>query len=115
MFRVLLVEDSRANQLAISRLLRAQGVDVTVVNDGSAAVVKLVGEKAAFDLAFFDINMPIMGGCEALRQVRAAGIDMPIIALTASVEQDELRAGAVRHFSPCPMIERRVNVFSSKG
>ena len=90
-FRVLLAEDSRANQLAISRLLSAQGVDVTVVNDGSAAVVKLVGERAVFDLAFFDINMPIMGGVEALHRVRAAGNDMPIIALTASVARDELR------------------------
>jgi len=63
---------------------------VTVVDDGSAAVQKLVNERAEFDLAFFDINMPMMGGVEALRQVRAAGIDMPIIALTASVAHDEL-------------------------
>ena len=41
---------------------------VTVVDDGSVAVEKLVNEKAPFDLAFFDINMPIMGGVEALRQ-----------------------------------------------
>jgi CheY-like chemotaxis protein len=34
-----------------------------------------------------------MGGVEALRRVRAAGIDIPIIALTASVEQEELQAG----------------------
>jgi len=99
-FKVLLAEDSRANQVAISRLLRAQGVDVTVVDDGSAAVEKLVNEGAEFDLAFFDINMPIMGGVEALRQARAASIDMPIIALTASVERDELRVGAVSYCSP---------------
>jgi len=67
-FRVMLAEDSKANQMAISRLLKAQGVVVTVVDDGSVAVEKLVNEKAAFDLAFFDINMPIMGGVEALRQ-----------------------------------------------
>jgi len=42
-FRVLVAEDSRANQMAISRLLRAQGVDVTVVDDGSAAVVGWCG------------------------------------------------------------------------
>jgi len=40
----------------------------TVVDDGSVAVEKLVNEGAEFDLAFFDINMPIMGGVEALRQ-----------------------------------------------
>ena len=61
-FRVLLAEDSRANQMAISRLLIAQGVIVTVVDYGGAAVVKLVDERAEFDLAFFDINMPIMVG-----------------------------------------------------
>jgi CheY-like chemotaxis protein len=47
---------------SIIRLLSAQGVDVTVVDYGGAAVVKLVDEKAEFDLAFFDINMPIMVG-----------------------------------------------------
>ena len=52
------------------RYIKAQGVVVTVVDDGSVAVEKLVNEKVAFDLAFFDINMPIMGGVEALRQVR---------------------------------------------
>jgi CheY-like chemotaxis protein len=34
----------------------------TVVDDGSVAVEKLVNEEARFDLAFFDINMPIMVG-----------------------------------------------------
>jgi len=54
--------------------------------------------------------MPIMGGVEALRQARAAGIDMPIIALTASVEPDELRVGtATVNCSPRHMIERRMN------
>jgi CheY-like chemotaxis protein len=41
-------------------------VDVTVVDDGSAAVEKLVGQRDFFDLAFFDINRPIMGGVKAL-------------------------------------------------
>ena len=50
----------------------------------------LVNEGAVFDIAFFDINMPILGGVEALRQVRAARIDMPIVALTASAK-DELQ------------------------
>ena len=90
-FKVLLAEDSRANQVAISRLLRAQGVDVIAVDDGSMAVEKLVEQRAEFDLAFFDINMPILGGVDALRQVRAACIDMPIFALTASVAKDELQ------------------------
>jgi len=34
---------------------------VTAVDDGSMAVEKLVDQRAEFDLAFFDINMPIMG------------------------------------------------------
>ena len=99
-FRVLLAADSRANEVVTRLLLMAQGVDVTVVEGGSAAVAKLVDEGGEFDLAFFDIDMPIMGGVEAMRQVRAAGIDMPIIALTASVEPDELRVGTIRYDSP---------------
>ena len=49
--------------------IQALGVDVTVVDDGSVAVEKLVNERAEFNLAIFDISMPIMGGVEALRQV----------------------------------------------
>jgi PleD family two-component response regulator len=59
-FRVLLAEDTRSTQLVISRLLKALGVDVTVVDDGSVAVEKLVNERAEFNLAIFDISMPIM-------------------------------------------------------
>ena len=64
-------------------------MDVTVADNGTAAVEKLVNARAShpFDLAFFDINTPIIDGVEALRQVRATGIDMPIIALTATVDQ----------------------------
>ena len=54
------------------------------------AVEMLVSTRAHFDLAFFDINMPIMGGVEALGRVRAASIGIPILALTASVAKEEL-------------------------
>ena len=45
---------------------------------------KLVTQGEEFDVAFFDVNMPIMGGIEALLQVRAVSIDMPIFALDRS-------------------------------
>ena len=88
-FRVLLAEDSKPNQLAISRMLQKQGTDVTVVDDGSAAVDLIVRQNIKFNLGIFDINMPIMGGIEATKLIREVS-DMPIVALTASISDTDL-------------------------
>jgi PAS domain S-box-containing protein len=90
-FKVLVAEDSEANQMAIKRMLSKQGVDVTVVADGSLAVDLVVKQGERYDLAFFDICMPVMGGIEAMHQIRNSAIDMPIIAISASISSTELQ------------------------
>jgi CheY-like chemotaxis protein len=66
-------------------MLIKHGVDVTVVADGSEAVDLVVKRGVRFNLAFFDLNMPIMGGVEALHSIRQANVEMPVIAISASV------------------------------
>ena len=80
--RVLVAEDARANQMLIELLLQKAGFEVTIVENGKEAVDKCRSEK--FDMIFMDIQMPIMNGHEATKQIRADGITTPIIALTAS-------------------------------
>ena len=79
--RVLLVEDNPVNQLVGRSLLERIGLSVKVVEDGRQAV-----EVAAdFDLVLMDCQMPLMDGFEATRRIRAHGVRVPIIALTADL------------------------------
>jgi PAS domain S-box-containing protein len=79
--RVLVAEDSPTNQRLVNLLLERLGLEVTLVEDGKAAVDK---ERAqSFDLIFMDIQMPNMNGYAATKTLRKNGVTTPIVALTA--------------------------------
>jgi two-component system, sensor histidine kinase and response regulator len=81
--RVLVVEDMSINQLVISELLKAHGVEVTLASDGLECLRLL--EQHAFDLVLMDVQMPGIDGYEATRRLRLRpeGQGLPVIALTA--------------------------------
>ncbi len=86
--KILVVEDNYVNQQLMTRVLRKDGFDVTVVGDGSEAVRILA--SSSFDAVLMDCQMPVMDGYEATRQIRQAlrvsraGHRLPILALTAN-------------------------------
>jgi len=86
--RILIVEDNRINQTVTMKILEKEGVTCEVVDNGVKAVESV--KKKAFDLVLMDINMPIMNGIEATRDIRKFNTTLPIIALTA-VEIEEIR------------------------
>jgi len=79
--RVLLAEDGLDNQRLISRLLTKAGAEVTVVDNGRAAVDEAIASP--FDLILMDMQMPLLDGYGATSELRGAGYRGPIIALTA--------------------------------
>jgi CheY-like chemotaxis protein len=79
---VLVAEDAKTNQALIGSLLERLGLQVTIAEDGNEAVRMALTNP--FDLIFMDIQMPYMNGYEATQTLKKAGIQAPIIALTAN-------------------------------
>jgi CheY-like chemotaxis protein len=88
--RIMLVDDNLLNIWVINEMLRQHGyTHVTQFKNGTEAV-DAVTRGDAFDLILIDLHMPILGGYEAVQQIRAwevahGGARVNIVALTADV------------------------------
>jgi len=90
--RVLLAEDNALNRMLALEMLRGVGVDVDSASDGEEAV--RMAQSGGYALILMDVHMPVMDGLDAARALRAhAGTRaVPIVAMTASVLQEEREA-----------------------
>ncbi len=82
---VLVVEDTHTIQQLVKRILEKMGVEVTLAGNGQEAVDLVAARR--FDLVLMDLQMPVMDGITASKQIRASGNQVPIVALTANVMQ----------------------------
>ena len=109
--RVLMVEDNPVNMMIAVAMLERWGVLVAQAFDGRAAVQAVhaaVAEGQPFDAVLMDVQMPIMGGHEAARELRRhfAADELPIIALTAAAlvsERQEAMASGMNAFLTKPI------------
>jgi len=82
--RILLVEDNKTNQLVVKELIRSFGLDCDIAENGEQALLMSTG--ITYDLVLMDIQMPVMDGLTATRELRQrySHQELPIVALSAA-------------------------------
>ncbi|MBL8471713.1 MAG: PAS domain S-box protein [Rhodocyclaceae bacterium] len=105
--RILVADDSRTNLDVAQRILERHGASVSVASNGREASDLLAAELPACDLVLLDLQMPVLDGYAAAREIRTrhAAASLPILALTASTlasEREQALAAGMDDFITKP-------------
>ncbi len=106
---ILVVDDSETNRELVALFLRRSGVDVEMAENGQIALEKT--HVREFDAILMDMQMPVMDGFTATREIRRLGNTKPIVALTANVMKDDeqkCRDAGCSEFLPKPISKARL-------
>ena len=76
--------------------LQADGHDVVVERDGRSGLERALGER--FDLVILDVQLPGMDGFAVVRELRAANVRGPIVAVSSSAMADQIQEGLAAGF-----------------
>jgi len=90
--RVLIADDSETILLLLRTRLEMEGYEVLTAADGVETIEQVRGADPPPDILLLDAMMPRKSGIEALRELRADGVDTPVLIVSA--HQDEMDAGA---------------------
>jgi len=90
--RILLAEDNLINQQVTTELLEVLGLQVFIANNGQEALDMALADP--YELIFMDIQMPIMDGITAVKEIRSHPHlqDIPIIAMTAHAQASDRKS-----------------------
>ena len=94
--RILAAEDNEPNAEILTELLKTEGIECEIAENGKEAVELFNASKPGYyDMIFMDIAMPVMDGYEATGFIRSSlhpdGATIPIVAMTAYVFEEDVR------------------------
>lgn len=107
---ILIVEDNETNQDLVRHLLNRWRFSFEIVNNGMAAIERLQAQR--FDLVLMDVQMPIMDGYTATREIRTKlQLDTPVIAMTAHAfagEREKCLSAGMNEYIAKPISEKEL-------
>ena len=94
--RILMVEDNELNRQIATEMLNILGAEVDNAEDGRQAVEAICSHPPFYyDIVFMDVQMPVMNGYDATREIRNSGMErideLPIIAITADAFAEDVK------------------------
>ncbi|MCA9515377.1 MAG: response regulator [Myxococcales bacterium] len=105
--RVLVVEDTIAIQRVLHQFLVSAGLDVELLASGNDALTRLLDPLGApIDIVFMDMQMPGLDGYQTTAALRAAGCQLPVVALTAHAmvgDRERCLAAGMDDYIPKPI------------
>ena len=113
--KILVVDDNIINLTVIAGLLKLSNAVVSSANSGKEAIE--LSQANDYDLIFMDHMMPEMDGIETMKKIRALGINVPIIALTANAvtsAKEMLLDSGMDDFLSKPIVKVELNEILAK-
>lgn len=97
--RILLVDDNYDIRIIFQMVLSCRGAVIDEADNGATALE--MASKNIYDLILMDVQMPIMNGLEAAKELKLRGNKTPLVALTAGVTEDEVKRAKEAGFIAC--------------
>jgi signal transduction histidine kinase len=111
--RILVAEDNGVSQKLISKMLVRLGHEATIVSNGEEAVKEV--QRRVYDLVLMDIQMPVMDGLDATKEIRCLGMTIPIVGLSASVRREDFHSIGLTDWIGKPVrlkeLQTKLNMF----
>jgi signal transduction histidine kinase len=85
-YTILVAEDNEVSAVLIQSFLKKWGVEAVVTHDGVAFVEAF--QQRQYDLLLLDLEMPIMDGFSAIKEIRKINKDIPVLAFTATIYEN---------------------------
>jgi len=95
--KVLLIDDETDFTQSMSFWLKSKGYTVFSANSGQGGIDTIKKENP--DIVFMDLNMPVMDGAETLKRIREFNKDLPVVMISAYVDDKRIIQARTYGFS----------------